>query len=64
MLERRLSEAIRYEGDLSIVMIDGVDGCGGANGAPAEGEGPVEGEMPAEGEAPAESADTAAPTGG
>jgi len=49
---------IQADGDLSIVLIDGVDGCGGASGAPAEGE------MPAEGEAPADAADTAAPADG
>jgi hypothetical protein len=49
---------IEADGDLSIVLIDGVDGCGGASGAPAEGE------MPAEGEAPADAADTTAPADG
>lgn len=47
-------------GDLSIVFIDGVEGCGGSgNGAeamPAEGEMPAEDAMPAEGDAPAEPA--------
>lgn len=51
---------IEPAGDLSIVFIDGVEGCGGnGNGAeamPAEGEMPMEGEMPAEGETPAEPA--------
>ena len=42
---------IQADGDLSVVLIDGVDGCGGGNG------------MPAEGEAPAEAADAAAPAG-
>jgi len=55
---------IEADGDLSIVLIDGVDGCGGGNGAPAEAAVPAEGEMPAEGEAPAEAADAAAPAGG
>jgi len=49
---------IQADGDLLIVLIDGVDGCGSGNGAPAEGE------MPAEGEVPAESTDAAAPAGG
>jgi hypothetical protein len=49
---------IQGDGDLSIVLIDGVDGCSGANGTAAEGE------MPAEGEAPAEPADAAAPAAG
>jgi hypothetical protein len=51
---------IEPAGDLSVVFIDGVEGCGGnGNGAeamPAEGEMPIEGEMPAEGETPAEPA--------
>lgn len=51
---------IEPAGDLSIVFIDGVEGCGGnGNGAeamPAEGEMPMEGEMPAEGATPAEPA--------
>jgi hypothetical protein len=56
---------IQPGGDLSIVFIDGVEGCGGSgNGAeaalpemeiPAEGA-PVENELPAEGAAPAEPA--------
>lgn len=52
---------IQGDGDLSIVMIDGVDGCGGPNGA---SDTAAEGETPAEGEAPAESADAAAPAAG
>ena len=55
---------IEADGDLSIVMIDGVDGCGGASAAPADEAMPAEGEMPADGEAPAGSADTAAPAAG
>jgi len=51
---------IEPAGDLSIVFVDGVDGCGGSgNGAeamPAEGDMPMEGEMPAEGATPAEPA--------
>jgi hypothetical protein len=42
---------IQADGDLSIVLIDGVDGC---SGAPAASEAPTEGEVPAE--APADSA--------
>jgi hypothetical protein len=48
---------IQSDGDLSILLIDGVEGCSGANGAstaPIEGELPAEGEVPAEGEAPAD----------
>lgn len=41
---------IKADGDLSIVFIDGIEGCGGPNGAPAM---PAEGEMPAEGSEPA-----------
>ncbi len=42
---------IQADGDLSIVLIDGVDGC---SGAPPASEAPAEGEAP--GEAPADSA--------
>lgn len=49
---------VQVDGDLSIVLIDGVDGCSGGNGTPAEDG------MPAEGEAPADPADTAAPADG
>jgi hypothetical protein len=42
---------IQADGDLSIVLIDGVDGC---SGAPAASEAPAEGEVPAD--APADSA--------
>ncbi len=45
---------IQGDGDLSILLVDGVDGCGGANG----GSG-----MPAEGETPAP-ADAATPAAG
>lgn len=55
---------IQADGDLLVALVDGVDGCGGSNGAPADAAAPAEGETPAEGEAPAESADTAAPAGG
>ncbi len=44
---------IQADGDLLIELIDGVDGCSGANAAPAEGEMPAEGEAPAESAAPA-----------
>lgn len=57
---------IEPDGDLSIVFIDGVDGCGG-NGAeamPAEGEMPAEGDMPMEGEVPAEGEAPAEPAAG
>lgn len=56
---------IQPDGDLSIMFIDGVEGCGGngSNGegielelVPTEGETPAEGAAPAEGEAPVEPA--------
>ena len=50
---------IEAAGDLSILLIDGIDGCSGAPAA-AEGEMPAEGAAPAEGEAPAEPAAPAA----
>jgi hypothetical protein len=59
--------SIQADGDLSIVMIDGIDGCGGpaaANDMAPEGEMPADGEVPAEGEAPADAADPAAPPAG
>ncbi|MDH4259533.1 MAG: hypothetical protein OEW16_04440 [Gammaproteobacteria bacterium] len=49
---------IQADGDLSILLIDGVDGCGGPSGV---NEMSAESEMPAEGETPPESADAAAP---
>ena len=49
---------IEAGGDLSIQLIDGVDGC---SGSPAEAAVPAEGAAPAEGEAPA---DPAAPAAG
>ena len=49
---------IEADGDLSIQLIDGVDGCSGPT---AEVETPADGAPPAEGEAPA---DTAAPAAG
>ncbi|MGH8135578.1 MAG: hypothetical protein ACRER4_04450, partial [Steroidobacteraceae bacterium] len=51
---------IEASGDLSILLIDGVDGCSGAPAA-AEGEMPAEDAAPAEGETPA---DPAAPAAG
>lgn len=48
---------IQADGDLSIQLIDGVDGC---SGAAAEGETPADGAAPAEGEAPADPATPAA----
>ena len=48
---------IQADGDLSILLIDGVEGCSGATAASdmaAEGEMPAEGGAPAEGEAPAD----------
>lgn len=48
---------IQADGDLSILMIDGVDGC---SGPAAEGEMPADGAAPVEGEAPAEPAAPAA----
>ena len=48
---------IEATGDLSIVLIDGVEGCNGPTAA-------VEGGTPAEGEAPAAPADPAAPAAG
>ncbi len=57
---------IQADGDLSIVFVDGIEGCGGnGSGAaeavpmmemPTNGEAPAEGEVPAEGEAPVEPA--------
>ena len=50
---------IQADGDLSILLIDGVEGCSGATAASdaaAEGEMPAIGEAPADGEAPAEPA--------
>jgi hypothetical protein len=50
---------IQADGDLSIQLIDGVDGCSGpaaeptAEGAPADGAVPVEGEAPADPATPA-----------
>lgn len=41
---------IQASGDLGIRFVDGVDGCGGPQAAPAY-EAPAEGEVPAEGEA-------------
>jgi len=41
---------IQADGDLSIQLIDGVDGC---SGAPADGAAPAEGEAPADPAAPA-----------
>jgi len=57
---------IEPTGDLSIVFIDGVDGCGGpgAATAPAEGEVPADGMAPADGAAPAEGSETPAPPTG
>jgi hypothetical protein len=52
---------IQGDGDLSIVLIDGVDGCSGPDGASGTA---AEGEMPVEGETPAEPADAAAPAAG
>ena len=49
---------IQADGDLSIQLIDGVDGCGGPA---AESETPADSAAPAEGEAPA---DPAAPAAG
>jgi hypothetical protein len=45
---------IQADGDLLIPLVDGVEGCGGPQAAPAPEEMPMEGEMPAEGEAPVE----------
>ncbi|MGH8129294.1 MAG: hypothetical protein ACRES3_00375, partial [Steroidobacteraceae bacterium] len=53
------TRSIQADGDLSIVFVDGVEGCGGP-GAPADAMTPAEdllppeGEVPAEGDAPAE----------
>jgi len=47
---------IQADGDLSIVLIDGVEGCSGVTDTailPAIGETPAEGEMPAESAPPA-----------
>jgi hypothetical protein len=45
---------IQADGDLLIPLVDGVEGCGGPQAAPAPEEMPMEGEVPAEGEAPVE----------
>ena len=50
---------VESAGDLSILLIDGVDGC---SGAPVEA--PADSAAPAEGEAPAAPADPAAPAAG
>ena len=61
---------IQPEGDLLISFVDGVEGCSGQNGppadsmAPVDGLAPAEGEMPVEGEQPADAADTAPPPAG
>ncbi len=55
---------IEADGDLSIVMIDGVEGCGGPKSAQPDATMPAEDGVPAEGEAPAAPADTAAPATG
>jgi hypothetical protein len=52
---------VQADGDLSIQLIDGVDGCSGAPAEPAAESAPADGTAPAEGEAPA---DPAAPAAG
>ena len=52
---------IQADGDLSIQLIDGVDGCSGPTAEPAAEGAPADGAAPAEGEAPA---DPAAPATG